>query len=247
MSDRVPSSRGTDPFDKSMRRGAFTHRAGEFGRTADYAQLRKKQPISFVVPDELRGVVKNAGFLIVSPLMLVVAWFASEVGAPGEVASDPSAVLLFWGILVAGIGFWQFVARSRQFVAGRAFMLAFLLVATAAISLGYVYAARDSMSGASVGKAERVIPYVAGSKRTMFRRHKPVFRHQRADGGDLEGESRVPPLEHGPCVTAQLIEGRHGFRWLRIVEQMPPRGAGQLDWPVRRADCFSDKPLASLV
>lgn len=246
VTKRISSSDWTGPTDEEVQRGAFIHRIGDFGGTTDYGWLNRKDPISFALPPELRGVIRLALILLLSPLVLVAGWLTGGLGIRDMVASEPSGLLLLWGCLIVALAFWQLIARSLHLILVRTFLLGLLIAATAGISIGYAYVAQRVYAEAVAGKPERVFRYVAGSKRTMSRKRSPIFRHQRADGTDLEGASRRPPLDYGQCITAQPIRGRFGFRWLRVTEQMPPHRPGQLSWPVRREDCFSNKRLAEL-
>jgi len=245
VSKRISSSDWTGPVDAGVRRGAFTHRIGEYGGTTDYARLNHQEPFTLAPPPELRGVLRLAVALFLSPLLLVAAWFGGEWGVQGMVISDPSGFLLLWGWSIAAFSFWQLISRSLHLILVRTFLLGLLIVATIGIAIGYVVVAQRAYAAAAVGDTQRVFRYVAGSKKTMFGR-SAIFRHQRADGTDLEGASKWPHLEHGQCITAEPVKGPYGFRWLRVIEQVPPQRAGQLSWPVRREDCFSDKPLADL-
>ena len=246
MSKRISSSDWTGPIDRTVRRGAFTHGVGEFDGTTDYAWLSRNDPISLALPEELRSVVRLACWLLVSPLMLVAGWLAGEVGVRGSVMSDPSGLLLIWGWLVFLVALWQLISRSLLLILVRTFVLGLLIAATAVLSIGYVYFAQRAYADAVVGKPERVFQYVAGSRKNVLGRRSAIFRHQRADGTDIEGRSKWPPKPHGHCITVQPITGDYGFRWLRVIEQMPPPRPGQLGWPVRRDDCFGDKPLAEV-
>lgn len=245
MSKRISSSDWTGPTDKTVRRGAFTHRIGDFGGTADYAWLNSKEPFTMAPPPELRGVLRLAAILLLSPLLLAAARIAGELGVRGTVISDASGYLLLWSCLIVGIALWQVVSRSLRAISLRILFLASFLVATVGIAIGYVIIAQRAYLGATAGESQRVLQYHAGSKRTLFGR-SAIYRHQRADGTDLEGVSKRAPMPYGRCITVQTIKGEYGFEWLRLVEQMPPSRPGQLGWPVRREDCFSDKPLSTL-
>ena len=247
MSKRVSSSNWTGPIDRTVRQGAFTHRVGEFGGTTDYAWLSRTDPISFAVPEKLRGVVRLAAWSLLSPLVLIGGWFAGGLGVSDEVVSDASGILLLWGMLVVAFAFWQLTSRSLHLILVRTFLLGLLMATTLGASIGYAIVAQRIYTAAAVGEPQRVFRYVAGSRRNMFGRRVANFRHQRENGTDIEGQSKWPPKAHGHCITVQPIRGRYGFRWLRVVEQVPPPRAGQLAWPVRRADCFSDTPLTELV
>ena len=247
MSKRVSSSDWTGPIDQAVRRGAFTHRIGEFGGTTDYALISRKEPFTLSPPPELRGLIRLAALLLLSPLVLVAGWLAGQAGVRDVAVSDPSAFLLLWGFPVFAFAFWQLISRSLQLRLVRSFLLLSLMIATLAISIGYAVVAQRAHAEAVVGEPQRVFRYATGPRKNMLGRRTAVFRHQRADGSDLEGKSKWPPLAHGHCMTAQSVKGSHGFLWLRVIEQMPPLRSGQLGWPVRREDCFSDTPLSELV
>jgi hypothetical protein len=42
------------------------------------------------------------------------------------------------------------------------------------------------------------------------------------------------------------LDGEYGFRWIRILDRSRAPSRGQLIWPVRREECFSDIPLSTL-
>lgn len=246
VSKRVSSSDWTGPIDRTMRRGAFTHRIGEFGATTDYAWLNSRQPFTLALPPELKGIIRLAALLLLSPLPLAAAWLAGGIGNRDMVLSDRSDILFLWGCLTVATAFWQLISRSTYLIMLRTALLGGLLAATIAGSIGYVFVAHRSHATAAAGEPQRVFQYAAGSRRSLVGRRTVVLRHQRADGTDLEGRSKRAPMAYGHCITAQQIAGPNGFRWLHVVERMPPPRAGQLSWPIRREDCFSSKSLSQV-
>jgi hypothetical protein len=54
------------------------------------------------------------------------------------------------------------------------------------------------------------------------------------------------PLAYWPvCTEVQRLQGDYGFVWIRVVDRSPPP-VHEIAWPIRREDCFSNKPLATL-
>jgi hypothetical protein len=64
------------------------------------------------------------------------------------------------------------------------------------------------------------------------------------DGSTIEIEGWAG--ERHRCLLVRHLPGRFGFAWLRVEDGSPPPRAGQLNWPIARRDCFSDRPLATL-
>jgi len=47
------------------------------------------------------------------------------------------------------------------------------------------------------------------------------------------------------CTEVQRLQGDYGFVWIRVVDRSRPP-VHEIAWPIRREDCFSNKPLATL-
>jgi hypothetical protein len=146
------------------------------------------------------------------------------------------------GLLTLGIAAWQLTSKSEAVITLRKWLLIALMVGTAMLSGGYVHMGLRAYADAVVGPPARAFETMERCGRRCW---KPVY--QRADG-ELIGERESRPLrEHAPsCVLAQDLVGRAGFRWMRVLERSRQPDSGQLAWPVRREECFSEIPLSAL-
>jgi hypothetical protein len=43
----------------------------------------------------------------------------------------------------------------------------------------------------------------------------------------------------------QRLDGDHNFRWVRVLERSQGDGSN-IAWPIRREDCFGNRPVSSL-
>jgi len=101
-------------------------------------------------------------------------------------------------------------------------------------------------ANATASTPERTLEIGEYQKSVSSRRSRLVFLHQRADGRLMEG-GRRKPLPYAPnCALAQRLTGQYGFAWVKVIERSPPP-EHQIAWPIRREDCFSNKPIATLI
>jgi len=122
----------------------------------------------------------------------------------------------------------------------RRVILVSLIVAMIASSFAYGYGAFNSYREAVPSTRERTFEILVRKSRSQY------FVHQRADGGTVEGISYGPPLAYGSaCALVERLNGDFGFSWVRVLDRSPPP-EHEVIWPIRREDCFSDKPLATL-
>jgi hypothetical protein len=228
------------PALDSSHHGAFTHRLGQASVTSDYERLvARRQPNPPLHPSLL--LLGKA--LLLSPVFLwlgaVYAQFA---------VSDPLIVarfdwFIYWALGIAG-GF-VFLSKFPRGSSSRwvPTIVVAMVSASYALAIFYPYAAVSAHSTAIAATRER----------TFEVRRPPRCRgcswryvHQRADGSTVEGEDIGVAVPYGKtCTEVQRLEGDHGFAWVRVLERSPPP-AHEVDWPIRREDCFSDKPVSSL-
>ena len=225
--------------------GQPTHGIGEFGTTTEYARLSGDMRTNRMGDPDLVPVVRLAAWLFFSPFLLLVAWGAGQAGIPDIVMSTQGWVLGLWTFSIVAIASSQIASTSKRLIWLRKGLLSLLLAATVAIAAGYVWAAQTAHGDARPGKPQRAFIYLAdGSK--MGGLIPAEYGFQLENGSNLAGGRRRKRFEYGSCVTARSLTGSYGFRWVRVTEWTRPPGPGQLHWPVRREDCFSDKPLSEV-
>lgn len=227
------------------RSGAFVHRYGEHQVSTDFARIAATYADAQrarEVPPELRGVIGRAGLLLFSPVMLWLAWLALRGFVQDTIVQDNSMWLIAWGLGAIGLALSQLVSRSLFAVAVRKMLLVCAVLSTGIFSIAYVNLGIQSHSQATASAPERTyeIPRSCG-------RHCTYAIHQRADGTTLEGTDGGRPVQYASsCALAQRLDGSRGFSWIRVLERSRAPGRGQLAWPIRREECFSDIPLSSL-
>lgn len=151
---------------------------------------------------------------------------------PAACLTGFAAALLLWLLVWRGI-------RPRLF--GRAAKWAWLTMLPACllfVSLAFV-----SRGSTQAGEAVRAqIAGFEGSRRGPFRSGSTLLALQ--DGSTVSLRGRTGNRHR--CLLVRRISGSFGFEWLRIEAASPSPGRGQLNWPIAREACFSDRPLASL-
>ena len=119
--------------------------------------------------------------------------------------------------------------------------LGFVFLATAVFAGWYTYTVLSSHTNARPSQPERT--YELNER---CGRHCNYYVHQRADGTTIEGVQVGEAVPYGStCTLVQRLEGDYGFSWIRVLDRSPPP-RHEVIWPIRPADCFSDKPLATL-
>ncbi len=102
-----------------------------------------------------------------------------------------------------------------------------------------------AISYRSAHVAEPVRAQIVGHKshgRSPFNRTSTIVAFD--DGVTVEVEGSAG--HRHACLLVRQVEGPFGFAWLRVEARSPAPGRGQLNWPVHREACFSDRPLVSL-
>ena len=172
--------------------------------------------------------------LCVSPLFLWLAhWDARS--ATGDFVVQDSSLLLFGPAFAAvGLAFLLSWIPSGRLVWLRKAVISVATIAVIATAAAYAYVAITAYRDAVTSKPERA--FVLGTKDSLD--------FEREDGSSVIAAKSRRPRDHGDCVSIAQLHGPHGFRWVRVTEWVP-RQRSQLNWPIRREDCFSDKPLTS--
>jgi hypothetical protein len=238
------SSKWTGPLDEGVGRwrGAFTHRSGEPAFTNDYARFQEARRIAAQIPPAVRRVMGLATLLLLSPLMLLVAWLALAAITPDTLGQDNRHWLILWGSAVAALAATQITWPYARAIFIRKAILGLALVATAGASVAYVYLGLTSHAGATASAPERAFEW-----QHSCGRHCTRTLHQRADGSTLEGiHVGAPAQEARSCALTQRLDGPYGFSWVRVLDRSRTPRRGQLAWPISREECFSDEPLSSL-
>jgi hypothetical protein len=240
--DPIHSSSWTGPPDPRERKGIFTHGPGEPVYTSDYQRLLSAQRRAMEVPTELRPVLRLATFLLLSPVVLVVAWISLKLAISEQQISNNVHVLVLWGLSVIALAASQVTSRSTRLIPLRRLGLSALLCATFAVAGGYFYLGRTSYAHARALRPERTFELYKTYGSRSYR--QTVAVHQRPDGSTIEGISMGPPVPYAPvCTLVQRLQGDHGFAWTRVLERSQ---GSELMWSIRRQDCFGARPVSSL-
>jgi hypothetical protein len=234
VADPINSSAWTGPPD-DMRTDPFTHGFGQHQFASDYQRLSAASIAAERIPPELNAARAWAGVLFISPALFFPGYLAVTESTNDLIIQDNLAVLVLAGMLTMGVAALLFLPST----------LILLWLRKALACLGIVAVCLTAGTYAYVGIKAHMEAQAAPRERA-FAVGKDVVNFEREDGSMLIGAGRNPPRESGFCVSVVLFKGEYGFAWARVVEQVP-RQRHQLFWPLRRADCFSEKPLASFV
>lgn len=251
MKEPIDSSRWTGPEENlaaPRERGAFVHRYGEHQISTEFARLAAAQidaeRQAKAIPPELLGVIARAWLLLLSPLLLVIAYRIVHSTSRDLLVQANSGYLMAWSAGVIAIALSQITSRFPRLVAIRKTVLVAATVATVGVAGGYIYLAAKSHREAVGLAPERTFEFHESTGRRSFRTTK--IYHQRADGTLLLGGHRAPLPYGTTCALVQRLVGDYGFSWVRVLERSRSPGRHQLRWPIRREECFSDIPLSSL-
>jgi hypothetical protein len=237
MSDPIHSSEWTGDTNYP------SYRRGQTSVSDQYQQILRAQQEFDALPPQVRALRRMAAWLLVSPLALWIAYYVVRTIIPDGITGNPSGPLAAWTCVAMAIATWQFQSTSRKYLELRRRALVAGLVATVGASFLYGYLATTSYADARPSARERAFEFFRCSGRCRFGGY---YLHQRADGTTLEGERLGPAVPYGTtCTVVQRLSGDYGFGWVRVLERSPPNKR-ELQWPIRRGDCFSDKPIQSL-
>lgn len=208
----------------------------------DAEGLNWAKPAVSTTPEQ-RQWARLLGYLFLSPLLLLAAWFFAHAASRDTLWTDHRGWLILWTIGIATFVLSEFRAGKPADPTVRSRLLALALSATCAFACWYSYVAVTSHSDAIATRPERAFElYYPGHSR----RSSGYYLHQRADGSTIEGKSFGKPIPYGrTCTLVQRLNGEFGFSWIRVLQRTPPP-EHEIAWPIRREDCFSDKPIASL-
>jgi hypothetical protein len=221
---------------------APTHLAGQHGRSTQYERA---------ILAERRASASRATFTIMQVTALcvlplaVIPWAANKivVSIIGEpLVSFHINVSGMLSIATAAFALWQFLTKSERAPNLRKWLLVGYAGCAVAFSVTTSIAMWRSWSQAVAEPPQRAFEY---AERCGKGCRRPVYQ---ARNGRIIGTDELKPLPpYGPaCVSVSEVVGSRGLRWARVVERSRRMERGQLYWPIRREDCFSDKPLASL-
>ena len=237
VSDPIDSAGWTGPPESMSAPGraqVFTHGVGQHQVASDYQRLAAAQAEFERIPAEVTRARIFAAILFLSPIMLWLSHWALAAATAGLTVQDNSYVLILAGVIAVGLAVLLFKFSSLTLVRLRKAVAILGIVAILGLSGAYAYVGGKAYAGAKTSSPARA--FVAGNKdRVNF---------ELEDGSLLIGGGRGQPRASGNCVSVVVLTGEYGFSWVRVVEAVP-RQRHQLFWPIRREDCFSDKPLAS--
>ena len=243
MPDEIHSSSWTGPPDPpppEWERRLLFHGMPTFAQISA-AQDAARQKLARLPAEQRAGVRRSArlaGLLLISPLFLLGARLFAGAVISGAFAVDHSGWLNLWAIVVVGFALFEL---RRSWDSANDGLVILALCATVVVSVLYGYAAVTSREGAIPAPPERTFEIV------QHRRQLPDYLlHQRADGTTVEGEQLRGPMPYGmTCAEVQRFDGAYAFAWVKVLDRSPPP-AHEVLWPIRREDCFSNKPLATL-
>jgi len=244
MSKRISSSDWTGPAELSPRRAQFTYGSGQHSNSTDYQRILAAQRPLFEFPPETQGTRRLAAWLFLSPLLLWAAWVIVEYSSNDWLFEDNRRYLVITGLGAMAIAAWQFQSRSTGLIQLRDAFLAIMLAAVLACSIVYAWAGINGHAHAIASSPERTFELVTTKG---YRIHRTVIWHQRKDGTNVEGYRRERPRPYSStCTLVQRLDGSYGFGWVKVLDRSRSPASGQLSWPIRREECFSEIPLSSL-
>ncbi len=243
----------SEPFHASNWTGDLTYRVGASSVTSDYEMLlrageereRERRNVPPEVARAIRATVRLALVVMLSPVLLWVAWLVLRSATRDFLLQDNSYVLLASGACTIGMAALLCMSWGGRnlFWLRKAGLMATLL-ATVGVSIGYAYLGLSAHTHAATSAPERVFAVYNKSGKGRFERSGS--RHQRADGTIIEDGSRVEPWPYAyTCELVQRLNGDYGFSWVRVVDRSQAP-ANEIPWPIRREDCFGEKPVSSL-
>ncbi len=235
MGDPIDSHDWTGPIEDDRNPRAFTYAAGQHQFASDYSRLLATRIASEVISPELNAARRLAAYLFVAPVFLWLSHLVVVAFIEDLTVQDWAGILVLWGLLVVAVAVLLFSIRSSILLWLRRGVTWLGIFATVGLAGVYPCVALKAHANARISPPERAF-LVARRERVNF---------EREDGTRVLGASRGQPRESGDCVSVSVLRGDHGFTWARIIERVP-RERHQLFWPIRREDCFSDKPLSSL-
>lgn len=220
------------------KRGQWIARLGE--RMPLEAELAKRWNRNF--QRQQRAHLHAIAFL----LSVVFAWFVGQ-GMATQLSSDflvrgsaLGATCAVAGVVALLLWFLAYKGVRPHLLGGiaKAGWIAFL-------PLGFFFGAAALMSHASAKAEPAVRAQIVGIKshgRTFLRSTSSMLVLRDGSTVAINGRAGIRTR----CLLVRRVRGPFGFEWIRIEDGSPPPGPGQLDWPIARDDCFSDRALATL-
>jgi hypothetical protein len=191
---------------------------------------------------ETRRWARLVGATILSPLLLLGSWQFAHFASPDALWSDHRGWLILWGLGLIGIAVREIRAGIPNDATIRSRVLAVTISATCAFAGWYPYTVLTAHSSAVASPTERTFEV----QQKDCSNCSVYYVHQRADGSTIEGKSIGPALPYWPvCTDAQRLDGDYGLVWIRETGRSPPP-VHEIAWPIRREECFSKRPLATL-
>ena len=244
MSEPISSKGWTGDTDAAIAERRLAARPGDRVYVNDFDRIADPERLPSEVPAELKWLLRLALIALVSPLFLFCAWLAVQMTTREVIGQDNRAYLMAWSFAVAALALAQIMSRSTVLIGLRKALTVLAIAATVTASGGYIYLASRSKATALASRPERTFELYRSVGSRSFRRTEAT--HQRADGSLLEGGYRPPASWAYACTLAQRLTGDYGFTWVRVLERSRSRERGELYWPIRREECFSDAPLTLL-
>lgn len=244
MSKRVSSSDWTGPINLAPRSGAFTYMAGQHSTSSDYQRMLAAENDALIRSAETKLTKRLAALLLVSPILLWLSAVFVRSMTDDLLINAPSDRLIIWGVAAFAWGAIELVSRSTKVVVLRNALLVAAIGGTTATALAYGRAGFFTHEHAIAAAPERTFQsYQCRGRRSCTK----IYFHQRANGSYVEGHDRSHPSEFAAvCALVQRLDGPNGFSWVRVLERSRSPETGQLSWPVRREECFSETPLSEL-
>lgn len=245
MSDPISSKSWTGDTEAKLAERRFLGQTQGLGGpvyVSDRIAEAERGAIEF--PSELRSLLRLAWFALLSPLFLFCAWLAVQMTTHEVIVQDNSTYLLAWSFAVAALAVAQMVFRSTLLIGPRKAVMIITITATLVASVGYVVFASRSKANALGSRPERTFELDRSIESRFFPRTEVT--HQLADGTLLEGGYLSPVSSAHVCTLAQRLTGDYHFTWVRVLDRSRSRQRGELAWPIRREECFSDLPLQLL-
>jgi len=229
-----------DISDPALQHGQFTYQTGQPALTSDYARLVIAQRRAEAKPPEVYPLIFLSAWLLLAPVLLFGAWLVQRMLIDDVALNDNAIWLYAWGFSAIAISIVGMRSSTTRLLPLRKVVMATALLATVLFSGSYVVLALAAHANLVVSAPERTFEVTRSCGRQCVE-----TVHQRADGSTVEGRWVGPPLPYGRCAFVQRLDGDHNFRWVRVLERSQGDG-NNIAWPIRREDCFGNRPVSSL-
>lgn len=222
--------------------GAPTYATGQHSGSLENPRLIDGTKPRLAPSPELIRARPYARFLLCSPLLLWLSHVALVGSIDAELVEFPFGLLSLAGVAAIAFALWQTRATMRSGGPLHRTKLAVAGAAMVGLAIGYPIIGLQAYGAALMTQPERVLVSYENCGRRCTR-----AIYQRVDGSLIWWAEKRPLPAYAPaCASVQTLTGNHGFTWVRVRERSRPPARGQLLWPVRASDCFSDTPLSEL-